>query len=243
MWRVIRLSLCKLFKEPSDFRLRFGIQSYIWSTPRVRLGETFKMAAVIIAAKNVSCMRSMFSICSKGSQYIHTIIEAHWHNIYCTFLPVMKDAMKKLLYADYTGPAWWRMANRSYRQETMGEWNVLFTKPREYGSAAHRPPEGRAGHRAGGEETDSTGQFRVQEGQCAETGRRREVRRRVQAGPNARREVEGVMADRRISKRLKGKAWRLASHQHACTERKPWLWPNYTTTKAASVRKQLGPKK
>ena len=25
---------------------------------------------------------------------------------------------------------------------------------------AHRPPEGRAGHRAGGEETDSGGQFR-----------------------------------------------------------------------------------
>ena len=35
------------------------------------------------------------------------------------------------------------------------------TEPREDGSAAHRPPEGRAGHRAGGEETESTGQFRV----------------------------------------------------------------------------------
>ena len=32
---------------------------------------------------------------------------------------------------------------------------------REDGSAAPRPPEGRAGHRAGGEETDSEGQFRV----------------------------------------------------------------------------------
>ena len=29
------------------------------------------------------------------------------------------------------------------------------------GSAAHRPPKGRAGHRAGGEETDTTGQFCV----------------------------------------------------------------------------------
>ena len=28
-------------------------------------------------------------------------------------------------------------------------------------SAAHRPPEGRAGHRAGGKDTESTGQFRV----------------------------------------------------------------------------------
>ena len=32
------------------------------------------------------------------------------------------------------------------------------------------------------------------------------------------------------------------SHQHACTERKPWL-DRTTTTKVASVRKQLGPKK
>ena len=35
------------------------------------------------------------------------------------------------------------------------------TQSREDGSAAHRPPEGRAGHRAGGKETDTTGQFRV----------------------------------------------------------------------------------
>ena len=34
-------------------------------------------------------------------------------------------------------------------------------KPTEDGSAAHRPPEGRAGHPAGGEETDSGEQFRV----------------------------------------------------------------------------------
>ena len=33
----------------------------------------------------------------------------------------------------------------------------------------------------------------------------REVRRRVQAGANAWRADEGAMADRRISKRLKGK--------------------------------------
>ena len=32
---------------------------------------------------------------------------------------------------------------------------------REDGSVAHRPPEGGAGHRAGGEETDSGGEFRV----------------------------------------------------------------------------------
>ena len=37
------------------------------------------------------------------------------------------------------------------------------------------------------------------------TEREREVHRRVQAGANGWRAVEGVMADRRISKRLKGK--------------------------------------
>ena len=31
--------------------------------------------------------------------------------------------------------------------------------PREDGNAARRPPEGRAGHRAGGEETDSEDSF------------------------------------------------------------------------------------
>ena len=40
---------------------------------------------------------------------------------------------------------------------------------------------------------------------CGDEKKKREVRRRVQAGANAWRAVEGVMADRRISKRLKGK--------------------------------------
>ena len=40
---------------------------------------------------------------------------------------------------------------------------------------------------------------------CGDGKTEREVRRRVQAGANAWRAVEGVMADRRISKRLKGK--------------------------------------
>ena len=40
---------------------------------------------------------------------------------------------------------------------------------------------------------------------CEDGKTEREVRRRVQAGANAWRAVEGVMADRRISKRLKGK--------------------------------------
>ena len=40
---------------------------------------------------------------------------------------------------------------------------------------------------------------------CGDGKTEREVRRRVQAGANAWRAVEGVMADRWISKRLKGK--------------------------------------
>ena len=40
---------------------------------------------------------------------------------------------------------------------------------------------------------------------CGDGKTEREVRQRVQAGANAWRAVEGVMADRRISKRLKGK--------------------------------------
>ena len=39
---------------------------------------------------------------------------------------------------------------------------------------------------------------------CGDGKTDREVRRRVEAGANAWRAVEGVMADRRISKRLKG---------------------------------------
>ena len=40
---------------------------------------------------------------------------------------------------------------------------------------------------------------------CGDGKTERGVGRRVQAGANARRAVEGVMADRRISTRLKGK--------------------------------------
>ena len=68
-------------------------------------------------------------------------------------------------------------------------------------------PEGRAGHRAGGKATESTGPFRVP---SRGSVRRREdgggeVRRILFAGANAWRAVEGVMADRRNSKILKGK--------------------------------------
>ena len=81
--------------------------------------------------------------------------------------------MKKLLYADDLA----LVANgKQELQETLEEWNGLFTRHGlkinvdKTGGAAHRPPERRAGHRAGGEETDSGRQFRV--------SRRGSVRRR-----------------------------------------------------------------
>ena len=72
----------------------------------------------------------------------------------------------------------------------------------------------------------------------------REVRRRVQAEANAWIVVEGVMADRRISKRLKGKV------MSTCVT-PAWLYGTETLTLIelqqqrlhASVRKQLGLKK
>ena len=68
--------------------------------------------------------------------------------------------------------------------------------------------------------------------------REREVRRKVQAGPNAWRAVEGVMADRWISKRRKGK-FMSTCVTPACLYFGSDLT---TTTKAACVRKKLGPK-
>ena len=118
------------------------------------------------------------------------------------------------------------------------------TEPREDGSAVDRPPEGRAGHRAGGKDTESTGQFRVP--RWSRVWRRedgeREIRRRMQAGANAWRAVEGVMADRRISKKTERQG-----HEHLCHTSMPVRNGNLgsdrtTTTQAASVRKQLGPK-
>ena len=70
----------------------------------------------------------------------------------------------------------------------------------------------------------------------------REVRRRVQAGANVWRAVEGVMADRRISKRLKGKVMSTCVTP-ACLYGTENLDNDRTTiTKTASVRKQMGTK-
>ena len=66
--------------------------------------------------------------------------------------------------------------------------------------------EGRAEHRAGGEETVSGGQFRVsRRGSVWRWKGGERGTRKVHAEANAWRAVEGVVADRRIQKRLKGK--------------------------------------
>ena len=87
---------------------------------------------------------------------------------------VVKDAMKKLLYkCRRLGPGveWQTGATGDNgRVERFVYQTRAETEPREDGSAAHRPPEGRAGHRAGGKYAESTGQFRV--------ARWRRVRRR-----------------------------------------------------------------
>ena len=77
---------------------------------------------------------------------------------------VVKDAIKKLLYADDLALV---TNGKQELQETMEEWNGLFIKHGlklnlEKTEVLHnRPPEGRAGHRAGAKDTESTGQFRV----------------------------------------------------------------------------------
>ena len=60
----------------------------------------------------------------------------------------------------------------------------------------YRPPEGRAGHRARGDETDSGGQFRKPRrlggAVCGDGKMERQGHRRVQAGANAWRAVEAL---------------------------------------------------
>ena len=105
------------------------------------------------------------------------------------------------------------------------------------------PPEGRAGHRAGGEETDSTGQFRVPRSGSV---RRREDRERE-------RYVEENRPERTRGEQLRGdggpadlKKTKVQYHEHLYHTGMPVrngdLDTDRTTTKAANVRKQLGMK-
>ena len=78
---------------------------------------------------------------------------------------------------------------------------------------------------------------------CEDVKRERGVCQRALAAANAWRAVEGVMANRRISKRLKDKVM----IEQLCDTGMPIRNGNLgncrtATTKAASVRKQLGTK-
>ena len=97
------------------------------------------------------------------------------------------------------------------------------------------PPEVRAGHRAGGEETDSTRPFRVP--------RRGSVRRRK----NGERYFEEHRPERTRGEQLNGVKTEGQGHEHLChtgmSARNGNLGTDQTTTtKTAIVRKQLGPK-
>ena len=119
-------------------------------------------------------------------------------------------AMKKLLYADDLA----LVANgKQELQETLEEWNGLFTR-HGLNINVEKTEVLHIGHQR--EELDIELEWKklTQEDSfvylggavCGDRKTEREVRRRAQAGENAWRAVEGVMADRRIPTRLKGKA-------------------------------------
>ena len=116
---------------------------------------------------------------------------------------------QKLLYADDLALV---TNGKQELQETMEEWNGLFIKHGlklnlEKTEVLH------IGHQREELDIELDGKILNQRDSvvylggavCGDGKTEREVRRRVQAGANAWRAVEGVMADRRISKRLKGK--------------------------------------
>ena len=118
---------------------------------------------------------------------------------------VVKDAMKKLLYADDLA----LVANgKQELQETMEEWNGLFTR---HGLTINleKMEVLHIGHQREELDIELEGKKLTQRDSFVYLGdgkTERKVRRRVQAGANAWRAVEeGVMADRRISERLNGK--------------------------------------
>ena len=118
---------------------------------------------------------------------------------------VMKDAMKKLLYADDLALV---TNGKQELQETMEEWNGLFIKHGlklnlEKTEVLQREE---LDIELGGKILNQRDSFVYLGGAvCGDGKTEGEVRRRVQAGANTWRAVEGVMADRRVSKRLKGK--------------------------------------
>ena len=158
----------------------------------------------------------------------------------------MKHAVKKLLYADDMVLA---TNGKQELQETMEEWNGLFIK---HGLKLNLKTEVlHIGHQKEeldieleGKKLNQRDSFVYLGGAvCGDGKTERKVHRRVQAGANAWRAVEGVMADRRISKRLKGKVMSTCVTQAYLYGTETLIGSDRTTTtKAASVRKQLGRK-
>ena len=123
---------------------------------------------------------------------------------------VMKDAMKKLLYADDLA----LVANGKHElQELLEEWNGLYTRHGlklnlEKTDVLHIGQQREElGIEFEGKKLTQRDSFVYLGGEvCGDVKTEREVRRRVQVGANAWRAVERVMADRRISKRLKARS-------------------------------------
>ena len=157
-------------------------------------------------------------------------------------MKVMKIAMKKLLYADGLT----LVANgKQELKETMEEWNGLFTR---HGLNNNLDNSGvlHIGYQR--EELDielegkNTCSFVYLGGQCAETGRRRG--RYVEAHMPERTRGEQLRAWWRSGGSPKDKS---QGNEHLCNTGMPVRNGNLgndrtTTTKAASVRKQLGRK-
>ena len=116
---------------------------------------------------------------------------------------VVKDALKKLLYADDLV----LVANgKQELQETLYEWDGLFTR-HGLKISVEKTEVLHIGHQREELDIELEGK-KLTQGDifvCGDGKTEREVRRRVQAGANAWRAVEGGMADRRISKILNGK--------------------------------------
>ena len=117
--------------------------------------------------------------------------------------------MKKLLYAD--GLAL-EANGKQELQEILEEWNGLFTRhglklSLEKTEVLHMglQREELAIELEGKKLTQGDSFVYLGGAVCGDGKTEIEVRQRVQAGATAWREVEGVMADRRISKSLKGK--------------------------------------
>ena len=122
---------------------------------------------------------------------------------------VVKDAMKKFHYADDLA----LVANdKQELQETLLEWNELFTR-HGLKLSLDKTEVLHIGHQREELEIELEGKKLTQGNNFVYIGgavsgdgkTEREVRRRAQAGANAWRAADGVMADWRISKRLNGK--------------------------------------